>query len=955
MSTLTSAAIAAAFAIGLPQEKLPYPIVDTGQKHCYDETVAIEYPKSGEPFYGQDAQYAANPPSYRDNGDGTVSDLVTGLMWTRDPGEKQTLARALEGAPRCRVGRHEDWRLPTIKELYSLILFSGTDPDPSAAGDSGLVPFIDTSVFTDFEYADPAQGQRVIDAQYATCTRYVSTTMQRNETMFGVNFADGRIKGYPIKGRRGESRYYVLYVRGNPEYGKNEFVDNGDGTITDQATGLTWMQDDSGKGLNWRDALEYAESLELAGHDDWRLPSAKELQSIVDYSRSPDTTDSAAIDPVFQATAIENEGGERDFGSYWTSSSHRRGAGARSAVYVAFGRALGFMKGRGSENHRLLDVHGAGAQRSDPKSGDASRFPQGRGPQGDVIRIENMVRCVRGGGVETVATGPKPVEQDSPPRDRRPGDRPERRGEDGSRFLRRFDKNGDGRVTREEFDGPSRRFDRLDRDGDGVVTAEEAAAAPPGRRGPPPEDRPATPTGEAPDPPRKAGEAPAVPGSTTTTSSPNFVLILTDDMGWTGLSVQIDDRIEDSRSDFYQTPNIAKLAEEGMRFSRAYSPGALCTPSRASILTGKTPARLHITTPGGGRGKVQPYMRLVAPAQLRKLPAAETTIAEALEEVGYTSAHLGKWHLGRSDPGEHGFDVHDGSTANGGPGAYQDPNPKDIFGLTERAIAFMEEQSGTGTPFYLQLSHYAVHVPVEALETSRNKFEDLPSGDRHDNVEFAAMTYDLDSGVGLLLSAIDRLELTESTFVVLMSDNGAASPRRRSQNTPLRRGKGTFYEGGIRVPLVVRGPGIEPGTFCRENVAGYDLFPTICDWAGVESPSAIDGVSLVPLLEGDPGLFERPDEALLFHYPHYGEGPAQKPQSAIILDDYKLIRDLERGTSQLFHLGRDISEERDLAGREPDRAERMEQRLDAMLEAAGAQLPTENPDFDPNAARPGRK
>ena len=946
MTALTSAAIAAAFAIVLPQEKLPYPIVDTGQQHCYDEAEAIEYPKPGKPFYGQDAQYAANPPSYRDNDDGTVSDLVTGLMWTRDPGEEKTLARALEGAPRCRVGGHEDWRLPTIKELYSLIQFSGTDPDPSAASGSGLVPFIDASIFTGFEYGDPARGHRIIDAQYATCTRYVSTTMQRNETMFGVNFADGRIKGYPIKGRRGEGQYYVLYVRGNPEYGKNDLVDNGDGTITDQATGLTWMQGDSAKGLNWRDALEYAEDLELARHDDWRLPSAKELQSIVDYSRSPDTTDSAAIDPIFQATAIENEGGARDFGSYWTSSSHRRGGGAAAAVYVAFGRALGFMKGRGSDDYRLLDVHGAGAQRSDPKVGDASRYPHGRGPQGDVIRIENMVRCVRGGGVETVATGPKLVGQDSPPRDRRPGERPERRGEDGSRFLRRFDKDEDGQVTREEFDGPSRRFTRLDQDGDGVVTAEEAAAASsPGRSGPPPEGRPAAP----------AGETSAAPRSTAPTSSPNFVLILTDDMGWTGLSVQLDDRIEGSRSDFYQTPNIAKLAEEGMRFSRAYSPGALCTPSRASILTGKTPARLHITTPGGGGGQAQPYMKLVAPVHLRELPAAETTIAEALEEVGYTSAHLGKWHLGRSDPGEHGFDVHDGSTANGGPGAYQDPNPKDIFGLTERAVDFMKEQSGLGTPFYLQLSHYAVHVPVEALEKSKDKFRDLPAGERHNSVEYAAMTYDLDSGVGLLLSAIDRLELTESTYVVLMSDNGAASPRRRPQNTPLSRGKGTVYEGGIRVPLVVCGPGIEPGTFCHENVTGYDLLPTFCDWAGVESPSAIDGVSLVSLLEGKPDRFERPDEALLFHYPHYGQGPAQKPQAAIILEDYKLIRDLEQGTSQLFNLAVDISEERDLTGREPDRAREMERRLDAMLEDAGAQLPTENPDFDPNAARPGRR
>ena len=389
--------VAAMGIAGAATATLPYPIVDTGQALCYDARDAINAPKAGKPYYGQDAQYTANPPSYKDNGDGTVSDLVTGLMWTQDPGKKKTFDEAVAGASTCKVGGYADWRLPTIKELYSLIQLNGTDPDPTSRDDFGLQPFIDNTVFK-FQYGKEEDGDRIIDSQFATSTKYVSTTMDGNETMFGVNFADGRIKGYPIEDRRGgHKKFYVLHVRGNPDYGKNKFKDNGDGTITDAATGLTWTKADSGKGMDWPTALAYAENLKLAGHDDWRLPNAKELQSIIDYTRSPDTTGSAAIDPIFQATAIKNEGGKKDFGQYWTSSSHLGMRGADTAVYFAFGRSLGFMKDRRTGETTLMDVHGAGSQRSDPKVGDASDFPHGRGPQGDVIRIDNMVRCVRGG------------------------------------------------------------------------------------------------------------------------------------------------------------------------------------------------------------------------------------------------------------------------------------------------------------------------------------------------------------------------------------------------------------------------------------------------------------------------------------------------------------------------------------------------------------------------------
>ena len=387
---------------------LPYTVVDTGQQRCYSDRSAIPYPKEGAPFYGQDAQYVANPPRYKHNDNGTVSDLVTGLVWQKDPGEKKTFRQAVAGASKYKLGGYDDWRLPTIKELYSLILFSGTDPDPRSMASARLRPFIDTDAFV-FKYGDARRGERIIDSQYATGTRYVSTTMGGNPTMFGVNFADGRIKGYPVGATRGrrEKTYYVMYVRGTPAYGKNDFRDNGDGTIADRATGLTWMQVDSGHlnagrkrdgSLNWPEALKWAGSLTHAGHSDWRLPSVKELQSIVNYTRSPDTTKSAAIDPVFKVTTIKNEAGKLDYPCYWTSTTHAGLFDGSRAAYVAFGRSLGWMWNRRSRQYALLDVHGAGSQRSDPKAGDPSRFPRGRGPQGDVIRIYNCARCVRGGG-----------------------------------------------------------------------------------------------------------------------------------------------------------------------------------------------------------------------------------------------------------------------------------------------------------------------------------------------------------------------------------------------------------------------------------------------------------------------------------------------------------------------------------------------------------------------------
>lgn len=377
----------------------PFPVVDTGQTTFFDNTRNIAKPLPGQPFFGQDAHTSRNPPDYTDNGDGTVTDDVTGLVWQKSFAV-MTYDEAVRKAKTFSLAGKEDWRLPSIKELYSLALFSGVDASSRqmTGVPSGAKPFL-ADVF-DFEYG--ANGDRPIDTQLLSSTVYRGRTIGGQRTVFGFNAADGRIKGYPISDprRRGSGkRFTVRFVRGNNEYGANDFRDNRDGTVSDLATGLMWDKADSAKGMSWQDALEWVarkNATAYLGHEDWRLPNAKELQSIVDYSRSPQETDSPAISPTFEVSAITDEGGKKNYPFYWTSTTHRNTRGGRDAVYLCFGEALGFFKApRASGAARLIDVHGAGAQRADPKAGDPSRFPQGRGPQGDVVRILSYVRMVR--------------------------------------------------------------------------------------------------------------------------------------------------------------------------------------------------------------------------------------------------------------------------------------------------------------------------------------------------------------------------------------------------------------------------------------------------------------------------------------------------------------------------------------------------------------------------------
>ena len=366
---------------------LPYVIVDTGVINFYSANEQIVQPANGQPFYGQDGRYILNAPAYKDNGDGTITDLHTGLMWERDMGAKHTFDKAFQKAASSNLGNYSDWRVPTLKELYSLIMFTG-----HVKGESAIDVFIDSDFFNQ-PIGDTSIGEREIDAQVWSATEYVGLTMQGDATVFGVNFVDGRIKGYPKFNKRTNSpnKMYSRLVRGNTDYGKNNFVDNGDGTISDLATGLMWQQADDGIARNWEEALSYAENLGLSGRSDWRLPNAKELQSIVDYSRSPQTTGTPAIADIFTTSEIiDPDGQPGHYPFFWTSTTHLDGANPYSgAVYIAFGEGLG------SINGVLMDVHGAGSQRSDPKDGNPDDFPQYFGPQGDLRVVFNHVRCVR--------------------------------------------------------------------------------------------------------------------------------------------------------------------------------------------------------------------------------------------------------------------------------------------------------------------------------------------------------------------------------------------------------------------------------------------------------------------------------------------------------------------------------------------------------------------------------
>ncbi len=428
---------------------------------------------------------------------------------------------------------------------------------------------------------------------------------------------------------------------------------------------------------------------------------------------------------------------------------------------------------------------------------------------------------------------------------------------------------------------------------------------------------------------------------------PNFVLIVIDDMGWTDLGC--------FGSSFYETPNVDRLASRGMRFTQAYSSCTVCSPTRASLMTGKYPPRVNITDwiPGHRR----PKAKLRVPGMSLQLALEEITLAEALKAAGYATASIGKWHLGGPNyfPDKQGFDLNLGGCDKGQPPSYFSPyriptlsdGEKGEY-LTDResleAVRFIE--ANRDRPFFLYLPHHAVHTPLmgkkEVVEKYRQKAR---PGAGQSNAVYASMVEGVDDSVGRIMAKLAELRIDGRTVVIFTSDNGGLL--RSTSNEPLRAGKGSPYEGGVRVPLIVYWPGVtKPGSACEAPVISPDLFSTVLDVAGVKDrPKDVDGVSLVPLLRQSGALAR---DELYWHYPHYHPGGAT-PYGAVRKGDFKLIEFFEDGRLELYNLKEDVGERRNLAPEMPQKAKELQGLLARWRGRVGARMPTPNPDYDPGA------
>jgi arylsulfatase A len=456
--------------------------------------------------------------------------------------------------------------------------------------------------------------------------------------------------------------------------------------------------------------------------------------------------------------------------------------------------------------------------------------------------------------------------------------------------------------------------------------------------------------------------APVTRAAGSSARPPNVIFFLVDDWGWTDAAF--------AGSKLYETPNMDRLAAQGMKFTQAYAACTVCSPTRASVMTGKYPARLHVTDWIAGHKR--PYAKLQIPDWKLELPLEETTMAEALKAKGYRTGIFGKWHLGNEPfyPEHQGFDVNVGGCSMGSPGAYfppyripniTDERPGEFLSdrLTRDANAFIE--ANRDRPFYIYFPHYAVHQPIagkpEVIEKYRKK---LAAGQyTQTNPTYAALVESVDDSVGAVMRKLAELKLDDNTIIILTGDNGGLSGTVNAEgwrpgptrNDPLRLGKGSAYEGGVRVPLVVKWPGVtRPGTVNETPVISVDFYPTILEMTGAAAaaPSSgpIDGESIAGLLRGGTKLKR---DALYWHYPHYHPGSAT-PYSAVREGDWKLIHFFEDNHVELYNLKDDISEKTDLAKANPAKVAALRKKLDVWRTNVGAQLPVPNPAYDPAKA-----
>ncbi|MBI2688797.1 MAG: sulfatase [Acidobacteria bacterium] len=438
---------------------------------------------------------------------------------------------------------------------------------------------------------------------------------------------------------------------------------------------------------------------------------------------------------------------------------------------------------------------------------------------------------------------------------------------------------------------------------------------------------------------------------------PNFIVVLADDLGWRDLGCY--------GHPYHETPNLDALAAESLRFTQAYAACPVCSPARASLMTGRYPARLHLTDWIPGRGQ-WPASKLLTVAFEQQLPLAETILPEILQPLGYHSASIGKWHLGGEgfSPANQGFDINIGGDHRGSPPGYFGPfdlvnlkggTKADLLTdrLTEEAVRFID--ASAGKPFLLYLPHYAVHTPIQAPDALSEKYRrKMASLGVDGNPTYAAMVETLDQSIGRLREKVKAAGLENDTVWFFTSDNGGLrfegkSPKPVTDNAPARNGKGHLYEGGIRVPLLIRWPGAtRGGSTSAVPVTTPDLFATILDIAGARPRNTIDGRSLTPLLRG----VRMTETPLFWHYPHYSN-QGGVPAGAVRDGEWKLIEFYEDARLELYHLPSDPSERLNLVNKHAGLAKQLRTKLDAWRKSVNAIMPRPNPSYDPAHADQG--